>query len=286
MSYTRKKSSRPAKTARGFLAIGAAAVVIFAIVLAIVHLETSLQDQFTDEPLPESTVTEPTLTPGLYAPTDFVYDDAGYLTCTAGNTTLGIDVSDHQNEIDWNAVASSGIEFVMVRIGYRGYTQGEIFSDKMAHINLQGARDAGLKIGAYFFSQAVNEEEAAQEAAFCVAFLNDYELDLPMVYDWEPIASENARTASMDPDTLTACAESFCRTVEDAGLEPMIYFNLHLASNLYRLTELDHYPFWLALYSDTLDYPNYVEMWQYTDSAIVPGISTGVDLNLLFTDAP
>ena len=283
MSRYSKKRKR--KSLQGVLAIGIAIVVIAAISTAIVRLETQLQ-QVTEPTEPETEATQPTLTPNPYSPTDFVYDERGYLTCTSGETMIGIDVSDHQHEIDWNAVAQSGVEFVMVRIGYRGYTQGEMFSDQNAHINLQGAKDAGLKIGAYFFSQAITPEEAIQEAEFCVAFLHNYSLDLPVVYDWEPIETENARTAGMDPAVLVQCARSFCQTVEEAGLDPMIYFNLQLANNYYDLLLLDDYPFWLALYSDTLDYENHVEMWQYTDSGYIPGISTSVDMNLLFTEEP
>ena len=278
-----KKKKTPSLPGKGILAICFALIVILVLIFAIRSLESALeQPAVPSETLPSES-TEPPLPANPYGPDDFVPDENGYLTCTAGSAMLGIDVSDHQHEIDWNAVAQAGIEFAIIRIGYRGYTKGEIFSDRMAQQNLQGAKAAGLKTGAYFYSQAISPEEAAQEAEFCVAFLNDYELDLPLVYDWEYV-SEDARTGSMDPDTLTQCVQAFCRTVQEAGLEPMIYFNPHLAENLFQLTQLDEYPFWLALYSDTMDYPHRVEMWQYSCTGSVPGISTQVDMNLLFTD--
>lgn len=283
MSNSPTKKKNRAAGARGILAIVLALTVICVLIAAIVSLESSIQQPETEPETLQAETTGPTLPASPYDPNDFVYDANGYLTCTSGNAALGIDVSDHQHEIDWNAVAAAGIEFVFVRIGYRGYTEGEIFSDQMARQNLEGARAAGLQVGAYFYSQATSAQEAADEAAFCVAFLDDYDLDLPMVYDWEYVSAD-ARTGSMDPDTLTECVRAFCRTVEEAGMEPMIYFNPHLAENLFQLIELDEYPFWLALYSSTLDYPYQVDIWQYSCTGSVPGISTEVDMNLMFTD--
>ena len=224
-------------------------------------------------------VTEETLPPNPFSPSDFTYDAQGYLTCSAAQSQLGIDVSDHQGWIDWQQVADSGITFAFIRIGYRGYSEGGLFTDEYAHYNLTAARDAGLQTGAYFYSQALNEEEAAQEAAFCIELLEEYEIDLPVVYDWEYV-SEEARTGTMDPQVLTRCAQTFCARIEEAGYDSMIYFNPHLEQEYYDLLQLQQVPFWLAMYTTHMDYPHRVDYWQYTDQGSVPGIDTPVDLNL------
>ncbi len=186
----------------------------------------------------------------------------------------GIDVSSHQGEIDWNLVAQSGIEFAMVRLGYRGYDSGTLHIDQYARKNLEGARAAGLRIGAYFFSQAVNAEEARQEAALALQVLDGMPLDLPLVYDWEYV-SPQARTGDMDGETLLACVEGFCTSLGD--YQPMIYFNKELSRTLLDLDELEQYPFWLAQYREELEFPYAVGMWQYTDQGIVDGIDGYVD---------
>ena len=225
----------------------------------------------------EPPFTGETLPPNPYSAADFSYNDRSWLT--AEGTETGIDVSDHQGWIDWQQVADSGVTFAFIRIGYRGYSEGGMFTDEYAHYNLTAAREAGLRTGVYFYSQALNEEEAAEEAAFCVKFLKEYEIDLPVVYDWEYVSAE-ARTGNMDGQTLTRCAAVFCQKVEQAGYEPMVYFNPHLAGDYYDLLQLRQYPFWLAMYTAVMDYPHRVEYWQYTDQGSVPGIDTTVDINL------
>ena len=222
----------------------------------------------------------PKLAANPYTPEDFEYE-GNYLTCTAGESRLGVDVSSHQGVIDWQAVAAEGVEFAMIRIGFRGYLEGEINTDSMARANIEGAKAAGLDVGVYFFSQAVTRQEAAREAAWCVTFLEDMELDMPLVYDWEHVESDKARTADLaDRELLTACARSFCDVVTAAGYQPMVYFNVYQARDLYDLTALQDYGFWVAQYLDGLDFPHAVDLWQYTDSGEVNGIQGRVDLDL------
>ena len=215
-----------------------------------------------------------------YSPTDFRMEN-GYLTCTAGESVLGIDVSSYQQEIDWEAVKAAGVEYVFIRVGWRGTESGTLNEDKRAQEYYKGAKAAGLRIGAYFFSQAISMEEAAEEAAFALKVVKGWKLELPLVYDWE-YAGETARTANMDRRTLTNCTRVFCRRVEDAGLAPMIYFNVSQAQHLLHLEELTEFPFWLAQYREGLDYPYRVYCWQYTGEGTVPGINVPVDLNLWF----
>ena len=222
----------------------------------------------------------PKLAENPYGPEDFEYKDV-FLTCTAGESRLGVDVSSHQGVIDWQAVADSGVEFAMIRIGFRGYLEGEINTDTRARENIAGAKAAGLDVGVYFFSQALTRQEAAREAAWCVTFLENTELEMPLVFDWEHVESAEARTAGFeDGPLLTACAQSFCDVVSAAGYEPMVYFNVYQARDLYDLTALRDYGFWLAQYQDGLDYPHAVDLWQYTDSGEVDGIQGRVDLDL------
>ena len=211
---------------------------------------------------------------------DFSWKD-GFLQCDTAETVTGIDVSSHQQQIDWQQVKAAGIEFVFVRLGYRGYETGLLTEDAFALENLDGARAAGLSVGAYVFSQALNTGEAEEEAAFALGILAGRKLDLPLVFDWEYV-SEEARTGCMDRRTLTDCTLAFCRAVEIAGYEPMVYFNGSQARDLLDLEKLSGYRFWLAQYDHSLPFPCRADFWQYTDSGEVPGISGKVDLNLIF----
>lgn len=213
-----------------------------------------------------------------YSASDFVYEN-GYLTCTAANARLGIDVSEHQQTVDWAQVRDSGIEFVMIRVGYRGYTEGRLFRDSRFLQHLAGAREAGLDVGVYFFSQAVTPEEARKEAKFLLTILKEDPAEMGIVFDWEYI-SEDARTGAVDGRTMTDCALAFCQTVADAGHKPMVYLNQYQALEQYALEELAEYGFWLAMYSDEMTFPYRVDMWQYTEDGTVPGIDGTVDINL------
>ena len=205
------------------------------------------------------------------------YNDVNY------TTAIGIDVSSHQGEIDWQKVAGSGVEFVMIRLGYRGYgEEGKINLDPYFQQNIAGAKAAGLKVGVYFFSQAINIQEAAEEAAFVLENLGGQYLDYPLVYDWETISSSGARTKGLDNTTLTDCAITFCDSVAMAGYTPMIYYNLPVGYTHYQLDRLTAYDVWFAQYASTPSmYYNY-RIWQYSDSGSIPGISGKVDMDLAF----
>ena len=234
------------------------------------------------EPLPEDPVLLPELNP--YTKRDFQYDRHNYLYCKRQESYPGIDVSAFQGNIDWTQVRDSGIRFAMIRLGYRGYGQkGTLVEDEYAQINLQGAYQAGLAIGAYFFSQATSIEEVDEEIEFLLNILGDRKLDMPIVLDWEYI-SDTARTAHVDGRTLTDCLLHFCRVMEEKGYQPMIYFNWHQSTNMLKLCELEEYPFWLALYQDRMTYPYRVEMWQWTCTGRVPGINGDVDINVYMPD--
>lgn len=278
MSKTRKKSANQSDALlRGFIAVSVGAALL-SLALFLLVPRGNRPEPHTEVPYePVPGITQPA---NPYGPEDFEYQ-GDYLACTAGAAVLGVDVSSHQGEIDWEQVRSAGMEFAFIRVGYRGYTSGGVYEDEYAAANLEGARNAGLKVGVYFYSQALDEGEARREAQFCIDFLDGMALDLPVVFDWE-YAGEDTRSADMTSDALMACTRAFCRTVEQAGYQSMIYFNPHIAENLLELEQLQEYPFWLAMYSDEMTWPYEVEMWQYTATGSVPGIEGDTDINLWF----
>ncbi len=242
---------------------------------------TPIQEtQPTPEDPSQPTVPQPEANP--YGKLDFQYDGR-YLRCLKADTIPGIDVSAYQGNIDWAQVKESGIGFVIVRLGYRGYGTGKMVEDKYAIQNIRGALAAGLDVGVYFFSQAITVEEAAEEAQFVLERIKQYDITMPVVFDWEYVNDE-ARTANMDRRTLTDCYLEFCRIITEAGYTPMPYFNTYQSRDLMYLNELEDYPFWLALYSDRMTFPYRIEMWQYTCTGRVPGIEGDVDINIYFPE--
>lgn len=194
---------------------------------------------------------------------------------------LGIDVSAHQQQIDWQAVAASGVEFVILRAGYRGYTEGSIQPDSYFEQNLSGAIEAGLEVGVYFFSQAMDEQEAREEAQFVLSQISGYQLAFPVFFDWEKIDAE-ARSDAMDLTSLTIVADTFCTEIENAGYQAGIYFNQQLGSEELHLPSLRQYCFWLAEYNEVPGFAYAFELWQYSCEGSVAGIEGNVDLNLAF----
>lgn len=210
-----------------------------------------------------------------------------FLTYSAGPSRVGVDVSSHQGEIDWQAVAQAGVEFAMIRAGYRGYTEGGLFEDPFFAQNIRGAQEAGLQIGVYFFSQAVSEAEALEEAEFLLRLIEDCPVSYPVVFDWERQSAETSRTRETDDSTITACAAAFCGAIEAAGYLPMVYTSPSKAYGELDLATLSDYPLWLAHYTPNYTFTSFryhFSMWQYTSSGSVPGIAGGVDLNLALAD--
>ena len=220
-----------------------------------------------------------------YNPSGFSMDDRGRISYEQGGRRAkqGIDVSFYQGEIDWGAVAADGVEFAILRLGYRGYTEGGLQFDSAFQRNILGALDAGLEVGVYFFSQAITEEEAVQEAEFVLSALEGYSITYPVAFDWEYITpGKGARTDGMDGQTLTRCAAAFCRRIAEKGYTPVVYFNQDLGYLTYYLAELIEFPFWLAEYDSRPDFYYQFALWQYTHSGTVDGIQGNVDWNLDF----
>ena len=295
----RRKPIRP-ELIMGIIAAAAAVLLMVTIVLSIPYFGGEDEDpealadrhsaaratEAIQETILEPTVSEtepenPTIPPdpNPYDRYDFQYNRKNYLLLQNLPSSAGVDVSAYQGDIDWKAVKNSGIEFAIIRLGYRGYESGKLVEDTYAKKNLEGAREAGLKVGAYFFSQALTVKEVDEEIKFMLGILGETYLDMPIVLDWE-IPASSARTANMDARTLTDLQLHFCGQMKEKGYQPMVYFNWHQSEHLYYLSELEDYPFWLALYQDRMTYPWKVEMWQWTCTGKVPGISGDVDINV------
>lgn len=195
----------------------------------------------------------------------------------------GIDVSKWQGTINWEKVKAEGYDFVIIRMGYRGYSEaGGLAIDEMFYQNIQGAQAAGIDVGVYFFSQAINEEEALEEAEFVLNALEGYDLQLPIVYDPELIRDQEARTNDVTGEQFTKNTIVFCDVIKAAGFEPMIYSNMVWEAFLFDMTQLQEYPFWYADYEPVPQTPYHFIMWQYSETGNVDGISGNVDLNIMF----
>ena len=204
------------------------------------------------------------------------YSENGTIT-----SLTGIDVSSHQGTIDWNAVSQDGIDFAMIRCGTRGYTEGSLFADETFYTNADGAQAEGIPFGVYFFSQAINEQEAIEEAEYVLELIQGMEISCPIAYDLEDMPSYNARANDLSAEQITANAEAFCNRIKQAGYEVMIYGNQHDLSR-YDLEHLNE-EIWYAEYNGTQPTTSIpLVMWQYTSTGSVSGISTNVDLNILF----
>ena len=194
---------------------------------------------------------------------------------------LGVDVSEHQGYVDWQTLKDNGFSFAFIRLGYRGYGQeGRICLDKEFHRNIQNAQAAGFDVGVYFFAQAVNEEEAREEADFVLQNLQGYTLQLPVVYDPESILDDEARTDNVSGEQFTKNTEVFCSAVAEAAYDPMIYANMLWEAFELDLEKLSEYPLWYADYEPAPQTPYHFRFWQYTNVGQVPGITGNADLNI------
>jgi lysozyme len=192
-------------------------------------------------------------------------------------TEIGIDVSEWQGDIDFEEVKKAGVSFVMIRIGHGSNDDGTYYEDKCFKQNLENAKKAGLKVGIYYYSKAINPEEAIKQAKWIVNLLNKEKLDLPIAFDWESWSKFNDFHISYV--TLNKTAESFMKEVIKNGYIGMLYGS---ASYLEKIWNLSNYPTWLAHYTDKTDYSKPYYIWQLANTGIVPGINSHVDLDVLY----
>jgi len=213
----------------------------------------------------------------------FAADARGRMVYTGEAVTrTGIDVSEHQGKIDWGRVAASGIDFAMIRVGYRGSTAGGLYEDEYFSVNVAGARAAGLDVGVYFYSQAITVQEALEEARFVLEKIDGCGVTYPVVFDWEIVGGSDARTYSVSRQELCAFTRTFCDEIRRAGYDPMFYFTRYLGYRKYILRNLTDYGFWYAEYEPQPRVAFDFDMWQYSESGSVAGIDGNVDMNIYF----
>lgn len=200
-------------------------------------------------------------------------------------THKGIDVSSYQGAINWQQVAADGVEYAIIRLGIRGYgSEGRLVLDEYFVRNIEGATAAGVEVGVYFFTQALTPEEAREEADFVIQALSPYNLQCTVVLDVEDVNAASARTNVLTMEQWTDNCIAFFDRIEEAGYRPMIYGNLKTFMLMLDLTRIEQYPKWFAAYTPYFYYPYAFDIWQYTDSAKVAGITGNVDMNISFYD--
>ena len=196
----------------------------------------------------------------------------------------GIDVSKHQGKIDWKKVAEDGVEFAFIRGGLRGYGTGEVVADAQFEANIKGAMKNGIAVGVYFFSQAITEEEAREEAAFVLDMVAPYDIELPIVIDVEKVSDSGARMNQISVEQRTKNTVAFCEAIREKGYTPMVYHNMEMGALMIDLEALEDYDKWFAYYNPDMYYPYDYKVWQYSESGKVNGISGKVDLNLWLSE--
>ncbi|MDO4187454.1 MAG: glycoside hydrolase family 25 protein [Lachnospiraceae bacterium] len=198
---------------------------------------------------------------------------------------FGIDVSKFQGKIDFNKVKDAGVEFVIVRVGFRGYGKsGSLSEDARYRKNIEGALAAGLDVGVYFYAQAIDEEEAIEEADFVLNLIDGYDLRLPIVYDPEHVLNDDARTDNVSGEQFTKNAMAFCNRISQAGYEPMIYANMLWEAYELDLNKLKDVKVWYADYELLPQSPYKFDMWQYCQAGHISGIDGAVDLNMMLCE--
>ncbi len=202
------------------------------------------------------------------------FDENGVLY--TGSGVRGIDVSKWNGNINWQAVKNSGIEYVIIRCGYRGSSQGMLIEDPKYQSNIKGAIEAGLKVGVYFFTQAISEAEAVEEASMVLEQVKNYQITYPIFLDVE---ASGGRADGIDKDTRTAVCKAFCQTIQSAGYTAGIYANKTWLETKMDGGVLSAYKIWLAQYAATPTYGGRYDMWQYQATGKVSGISGDVDMN-------
>lgn len=203
------------------------------------------------------------------------------LQTLSGNAKAGIDVSKWNGDIDWDKVKNAGVEFAIVRAGYRGSVTGSLVEDPYFHANMTGAAASGIPTGIYFFTQAVNEVEAVEEASAVLQLIAGYDIDYPIYIDTEGAGGEG-RADGLDAETRTLVCEAFCRTIENAGYRAGIYASRNWLNNNLQTEQLEPYQIWLAEYRSIPLYQGYYQMWQYTSKGRIDGISGNVDMNICY----
>lgn len=207
------------------------------------------------------------------------YNFASDGSLSVGGGTFGIDVSKWNGTIDWTAVKNSGVNYVIIRCGYRGSSTGALIEDPKFASNIKGATAAGIKVGVYFFSQAVNNSEAVEEASMVLELIKKYTISYPVFLDVE---ASGGRADGIDKTTRTAVIKTFCETIQKAGYTAGVYANKSWLTNKIDTSQLSKYKIWLAQYAAAPTYTGRYDLWQYKSTGKVTGISGNVDMNISY----
>ena len=222
-----------------------------------------------------------------YVDSNFITDENGLVSYQIEGETVtkkGIDVSKYQGEIDWEAVKNDGVDYAIIRVGIRGYSEGGIMEDEFFHRNMEGAIANEIPVGVYFFTQALNQEEALEEANFVIEMLQGYSLTYPVYLDIEDVKKTDCRTNNLTVEERTNNAKVFLEAIEAAGYRPALYGNMKTYLLMLDLASLEQYDKWFAGYTLPIYYPYDYKMLQYSEKGRVAGVSGQVDVNICFED--
>ena len=248
----------------------------------LVRMTDYVEDNFVFVSGQRATI-NPALRGNSYDSELFQPDAGGRVRYLGDDQTVlyGIDVSYYQGDIDWEKVAADGIDFAIIRCGFRGYgSEGRMHVDDAFYTNIKGAQAAGLDVGVYFFSQAVTLAEAREEAAMTLELIRGYDIRYPVVFDWEQITASGSRTASPNWKMVSDCITVFCDEIAAHGYTPMAYFNKAMSYLRLDMEQVQAYDGWLAWYHNYMDYLYDFQMWQYSSTGRVDGIEGNVDMNI------
>lgn len=209
------------------------------------------------------------------------FDEDGVLKSASLDLKMGIDVSKYQKDIDWDLVAASGISFAIVRCGFRGGASGCLVEDPYFYKNVKGASDAGIAVGVYFFTQAINEREAIEEASMAIKMCEGYNISLPIYIDSEGLPPRG-RANNLSRDLRTRCLKAFCETVNSAGYVGGVYASKSWFNNQVYARDLENYNIWVAQYNTECNYKGKTNFWQYSSKEHIAGIVGNVDVDVVF----
>lgn len=220
-----------------------------------------------------------------YKPDSFL-DRKGVITYEDGPSYIGINVNEQQGEIDWAQVAASDVDYVLIRVGYREYGRGKLVADKNFEANIKGAAAVNLPVGVYFFSRAITDTEAEEEATFVLEQIRGYNIDYPIAYNWQyrlkedGSLDESARNTGCNGDQVTGFIDAFCKKVKTAGFTAAYYCDKSMGYTKLDLNRLSGYEMWYSEYRAVPSFYYDFGIWQYTKEGTVPGISEQVPINL------
>lgn len=255
-------------------------LIILAVIAAILCSGTIYAERYTGDP--ESIAAPGGIDISNHLREEYWSRDGSFVRYTEEGfiSRTGVDVSKWNGDIDWVSLKEQGVEFAIIRAGFRGYENGEIVLDDRFYDYMDGALAAGLEVGVYFFSQAIDEDEAVEEAQFVLDHIAGYDISLPVYFDTEEAGYGEARTEPVATGSFTLNAEAFCDTIEANGLRAGVYASNGWIRRNLELAWLTDYEIWYAQYNDTPGREYGFDMWQYTNRGDLEGCDTYLDMNV------